>query len=182
MSDAVPADMVLAKTVEKFFTSIDWEFYWEWDDKPSDIIFKSGFQAAGHNFTLVVETSEGNETMKMFIYSPFEVPVHRIPDALKLINRLNVRMSMGRYAIIDDVPASIQWKSTIVVEDSQLAVRQVGHIQSYGASIFERDLEMFTRLVFTKMSAEEIWDDFRVVVSQPLSEAGNDRERIPEKL
>lgn len=183
MSEPIPAYMTLAKTVEEFFGELDWTFDWEWQNKPHDILFKSGVQAEGQSFPLFVETSESAETMALFIYSPFDIPVPRIQEIVKLINRLNIRMPLGRYAIVDNgEPVRIQWKGMIDVEGATLSAKQVRTIQQCGFDLFERDIESFTRLAFSKCTADEIWDEMLENQSKPSPEDCSKGESIPEQL
>jgi len=161
MSNQDYHDMRLTGVLALWLKEQEWEDEVEIEDDRQFSRVRTHFDINDQAHRLFLECNERAERFFVYLYSPLKMPVSRIADTAIILNRINMRITLGRFACRDDGESqSVQFKSVIDVEGAEFATEQISNMASAAVEVFQHYGEVFTALALTKKLAKEIWDDF----------------------
>jgi hypothetical protein len=108
---------------------------------------------------LFLDVNEEAEQFFVYLYGPITVPPARMQDTLRILNRVNTRLTLGRFVCLEETTA-IQYMASIDVEGSWLSVEQIGIMVDAASSTFGFYGEVLAAVALTKQSADALWNDF----------------------
>ena len=115
------------------------------------------------SFRLYLEVFESDERLFVYFYSTYNVPRQRVEVALRIINRINLRLAFGRLAFQDDGEGRpIQFKVSVDVEGSALSPVQVNTLVGLGVVTFRNYGNVLAAACLTKRTVDDLWADFLV--------------------
>ncbi len=177
-------DMPLTKVVAAWMVSEEWE---------DDIGVSADRQAArvstqfkinDQAHRLYFEIDEASETFSVFLYSPVNVPPSRMSDMARILNRINMRLRLGRLGCRDDEDANpVQFLVRIDVEGGALVPEQIGNMLGAGIGTMSQYGQLLAATALTKQSADALWSSF--LEEEAAEEAANketEEESGPSEL
>jgi hypothetical protein len=180
MTTSIPAEFKLANIVRTFFDNNDWSYEVAERKEPTHLIFRSHTYVDNQTYSIIIETSEKQDTVEFFMYFPFRVHPARVHDLVVILNRINIVQRLGRFAIWDDDDHNaIQWKGAIDVEGGELAADQIDTLCSAGITACRHYLDVLSRVALTPIPANEAWKDFLENAKQTKAD---ELEEVPTEL
>jgi hypothetical protein len=131
-------------------------------------------------YKIYIEVLETEQALMIYLYSPYQVPKSRIAAMALILNRVNFRLDLGRFAT-NDGPAArpIQMKVCVDVVGSDLTTKQVVTLMGLGVTAFRTYGSVLAATALTQRPVEELWEAF-------LQEDDEDEpwtvERVPRLL
>jgi len=152
--------MKLTSAVKKYLEMQEWTDEIEVDDD-GDSVVKSGFNINGQSYRFYIEGWEAQERLKVFMYSPFNVPLARMNEMAVIMNWVNWRIAIGRFAFKrQDEPSPVQYYGMVDVEGGTLSPEMVQQLVGGAVELFEAYGDIMTTVALTKTSAETAIADF----------------------
>ncbi len=131
-------------------------------------------------YKIYIEVLETEQAVMIYLYSPYQVPRSRMDAMARLLNLVNFRLDLGRFAT-NDGPAArpVQMKVCVDVEGSALTTKQVDTLVSLGVTAFRTYGSVLAATALTLRPVVELWEAF-------LQEDDEDEpwtvERVPRLL
>jgi|GEM_PF-1535502 len=172
--------MPLSAVVQAFMDQKGWEDEIEIteDRTHSTVETTIGINDQAHN--LFIEVEEPAQRVHVYLYSPYKLPPRRVDAMVKILNRINNQLQLGRLTCNDGDDASpIQFMCGIDVEGGTLAAAQVDMMYGYGANAFQTWGELLAAVALTKRPAEELWSE---CLAEQEAAASAEEEEGPSEL
>lgn len=135
--------------------------YEGWDDdiaiaEDGDASIKTTMRFDGQTHQLYLEGWASIQTFKVYLYSSFSVPPHRHDEIAILLNFINLRLGLGRFALryCEDV-VPIQFLASVDVEEGEMSVKMITNMIGAGAHALSRHRDSLAAVALTKTSAKE---------------------------
>lgn len=180
MKTEISESMRLAKTAQQFLTEREWSYELARKDNTQKHNFRTHVTINRQTYSVFIDTDEDQEVVEVYLYSPFSLDSKRVHELAVILNRINMRLVLGRFATDDDDDSNpIQWKAAIDVEGGSLSVDQLSTMVSAGCGSFRQHAELLSVVGFTKCSVDEAWDEFMKRQAQEKEDATTD---VPVEL
>ena len=135
--------------------------YEGWDDdiaiaEDGDASIKTTMRFDGQTHQLYLEGWASIQTFKVYLYSSFSVPPHRHDEIAILLNFINLRLGLGRFALryCDDA-APIQYLASADVEEGEMSVKMITNMIGAGVHALCRYRDFLAAVALTKTTAKE---------------------------
>lgn len=151
----------LSSALRDFLIEQDWSDEIEFSEDRTTARVATSILIDGQPIRTFFEIDEEAETFGLYMYTPFSAPPSRMPDVARLLNRMNMRMRLGRLCCADDAESNpIQFKAAVDVEGSVLSARQIEIMLGAGTSTMERYLALLAKVSLTEEEVEAAWSAF----------------------
>lgn len=157
----------------------------EWTDEirigeDGDASLSSTFKINNQGHSFFFEISESAETFRVYMYSPFVVPVARRGEMAIVLNYINTLVSAGRFATsVGDDAAAVQFFTGVDVEGGQLGHKMISSMLDAAINYFDHFGSLIAAVALTKISASQAIEEFRE--EQEAAEA-NEAVSVPDEL
>jgi hypothetical protein len=95
------------------------------------------------------------------MYTPFNIKPSRLSVLATIMNRINNRLNIGRFACEDDGDVNpVQFKVGFDVEGSSLSAKQIHTMVDAGCFAFRYYEGVLAAIAFTSQSADQVWQTF----------------------
>ena len=135
--------------------------YEGWDDditidEDGDAFIKTTMRFDGQTHQLYLQGWAHIQNFKVYLYSSFSVPPHRQDEIAILLNFINLRLGLGRFALrMSDEAAPIQFLSSVDVEEGEMSVKMISNMIGAGVNALCRHRDSLAAVALTKTSARE---------------------------
>lgn len=154
-------DAPILNAINDFLGLNDWNDIVTFDQETgeSKLAFNVGINDQRYQF--FVEGDEADETVAVFAYTPFSVPVSRMADVCRLLNSINMMIGIGRLAVFDnDEPNSIQFKIKYDVTDGACSGRMIDIAVDTAIGVYKNYQQPIAQVIFANKSAKESWQEY----------------------
>ena len=159
--DIDTSDMRLTTVLKEWLKQNEWDDEIEINDDRDFAEIATNYLIGGQKYQLYLEANELTECFDVYLYSPFDVPPARMADMTRILNRINLRLGIGRLCCIDDEEANpVQYKEGIDVDAAPFAPDHIDNMLAAGGSIFEHHSQLLTTVALTDVSADAAWSKF----------------------
>jgi len=155
------ADMPITAALSQWLKQEDWkdEISVREDRKFAEVATTVNINEQTHRMYL--EADETAEWISVFVYSPIKVPTAKIGEMARLINRVNMRITLGRLACPDiDEACPVQFLVRIDVEGGVVTPNQIDTMVGVSWEVFRMYGPMITAVALTKQSEAACWAEF----------------------
>jgi hypothetical protein len=159
-SDADFSSMKLTSVLKEFMDSKGWEDEIKIDDD-GDTSVASTFNINDQGHRFFFEIFEAGEVFKLYMYSPFSVPALRKAEMAIILNFVNMRVRIGRFATpTEDKSSPVQFFAVADVEGGQLGATMINTMINACTEYFEVYGPLMATVALTKISAKQAIADF----------------------
>lgn len=154
-------DMPLTKVLKEWTVSVESEDEIEVNDdrKRSRLATVVGIGDQPHR--MILEVDENYEWISVSMYSPVNVPPARMADMSRILNRINMRLGIGRLGCHDDKDSNpVQYLALIDVEGGTLAAQQIASMVGAGFATFGPYGQLIAATALTRQPADALWANF----------------------
>ena len=139
-------------------------------DEDDDALIKTTLSFDGQTHPLYIEGLTSIQNFKVHLYSSFSVPPHRQDEIAILLNFINVRLFLGRFALrISDEAAPIQFLSSFDMEEGEMSAKMIFNMVGAGVHALSRYRDSLAAVALTKTSAREAINEFLLSEEAPPS-------------
>ena len=152
------ADMPITAALSEWLKQEEWEDEIDVKEgrKFAQVVTSVTINDQSHRMFL--EANETNQWFSVYLYSPIKVPPAKMGEMTRLINRVNMRLGLGRLACPDDDEANpVQFLARIDVEGGVLEPKQIGNLVGAAFGTFNPYGSLITTVALTKQSAAACW-------------------------
>lgn len=154
-------DMPLTQVMKKWMDSEGWDDEIELDESHTRSRVVTSFGVEGQSYRTFLEVSEKDETFFVYMYSPFSCPPARMGDMARILNRINMRLRLGRLGCHDDDDANpVQFKACVDVEGGTLAGGQIDTLLGSASASFRQYGQLIASVALTKFPEGDLWKSF----------------------
>ena len=154
-------DMRCTQAIQDFLDQQEWNDEIEINEDRTAGRLATSMTLNEQSCRLYVEAEETEERVYVYLYFPIQTPPARLPDVVRLLNRINAPMKLGRLACFDDGDANaIQYKASIDVEDGTIVGTQIASMLIPGRFTFLRYWDLLMSACLTKQGADALWTNF----------------------
>jgi hypothetical protein len=147
--------------------------YEGWSDdiaiaEDGDASIKTTMRFDGQTHQLYLEGWASIQNFKVYLYSSFSVPPHRHDEIAVLLNFINLRLGLGRFALryCDDA-APIQFLASVDVEEGEMSVKMICNMIGAGVHSLSRYRDILAAVALTKTTAREVINE--ILLSEEAS-------------
>lgn len=160
----------------------------EWDDKiiidenqnEGNLRFKMTINGQSHQF--YIESHESNDFITVYTYSVFTVPPKKMPEMSRLLNLININLSIGRVACSDDDDNNaVQYKLRYDVTGGKCSGKMINLAVDSATYAFRTYGEAMASVALTKTTAKEAWAAY-VASQEQGDEDDSDDNDAPTEL
>lgn len=177
-------DLPITKVVAAWLVSENWEDEIDVADDRKAARVSTQFGINNQSHRLFFEIDEASETFSVFFYSAVNIPPARMPDTVRVLNRINMRLRLGRLGCHDDEDANpVQFLARIDVEGGALVPDQVRNMLGAGIATMKQYSQLLAAAALTRQSADRLWAEF--LEEEAAEEAANkkiEEESGPSEL
>jgi len=138
-----------------------------WDDE-IEVAEDRGFSRVATSFSIndqphktFLEVNEKIERFSVYIYSPVNVPPARMPEMVRILNRINMRIGLGRLGCHDDDDSNpVQFLARIDVEGGSLSPTQIETMVNAAVGTFNPYGQLLAAVALTKQSGDALWKSY----------------------
>lgn len=177
-------DMPLTKVLKQWMDLEEWADEIEVNEFRNSSRVSTDFAINGQVYKAFIEVFELDERLSVYLYSPFLVPPPRAQEMARVVNRINMRLGLGRLGFDDDEDSNrIQFLATIDVEGGSLAVKQIGSMVGAAVGTFNPYGELLAAVALTKQSGDALWTSFlEEEAAAEAAQAKSEDESGPSEL
>ncbi|WP_288039235.1 YbjN domain-containing protein [Acidiphilium sp.] len=151
-------DMPITRVVAAWMVEEKWEDEINISDDRKAATISTRFKINDQPHNLYFEIDEESKYFSIFLYSPMSVPPARMTEMARILNRINMRLALGRLACHDDSDSNaVQFLARIDVEGTMLVTRQIHSMLGAALNTMRRYGELLAATALTKQSAETLW-------------------------
>lgn len=111
-------------------------------------------------FQMFFEADEPNRWLSVYAYGPIKVTPSRMGEMTRLLNNINLRLTIGRLACVDDDDANpVQYRARISLNGGTLAAQQIDDLALAAWRICTIYGPIISRVALTKVTTKECWAD-----------------------
>ena len=168
--------MPLSATIQAWMDEQGWEDEIQINEERSSSQVAATVNIEGQPHRLFLEADEKAEQLSVYFYSAFNVPPGRMDAMVRILNRINWGLRVGRAACLDNGDAgSVQFRALIDVEGGALASKQVNTMVDCGISFFDIHGGLLAAVAMTKRPIDELWAEF-------VEEMNEEADTVPSEL
>jgi hypothetical protein len=173
--------MPLTKILKEWAVSENWKDDIEVNDDRSYSRIVTTYSIYNQPHRTLLEVAEKFERFSVFMYSPVSVPPARMADMTRILNRINTRLGLGRFACHDDEDSNpVQFLVRIDVEGGALAPQQITTMVKEAYWAFRPYGQLIATAALTKQSANDLWAKF--LAEEAAEEAAQKRKESRVRL
>lgn len=162
MSDETFDDMPLAKVLHDWLEDIGWDAEHKVTKSREASRMFARVNMSGQSYRVYMTTDEDRQIFDIKIYGAVNIPHHRMDLTCRLLNRMNTYIIIGRLAVDDDEDHNtVQYRSSVDVEGSELTVQQIHNMLSAGHATMSNISAMVAVAALTDRSLEECWAELQ---------------------
>ena len=153
--------MPLTQVLKGWMTSEGWndDIQAGGDQCSSRVVTRVAVNDQPHKMYL--EVDEENSRFSVYLYSPVNVPPARMPEMVRILNRINMGLVLGRLGCSDDQDANpVQFMVAIDVEGGTLSLTQVTTLVSAAVGTYDIYGSLIAATALTKQSVDALWAGF----------------------
>lgn len=133
-----------------------------------DASIKTTMRFDGQTHQLYLEGWASIQTFKVYLYSSFSVPPRRQDEIAVLLNFINLRLGLGRFALrYCDEAAPIQFLASVDVEEGEISVKMISNMIGAGVHSLSRYRDFLAAVALTKTSAKEAINEILLSEESP---------------
>lgn len=137
----------------------------------------------GQDHRLFIETDETNQLLSVFVYSPYKVKPARMGDMARILNRINIGLSLGRLACYDDDEDNpVQFLARIDIEGGQLGKTQIGTMISAAGGTFDDCGQLLAAVALTRQPVDLLWKQYLEERADKEAKRRSDGNKGPSEL
>lgn len=155
------SDMPATRVVAEFLNEQSWDDEIEIKEGRVGSTVATPVGIEDQPYKLYIEANEKGEVLEVYLYSPYLVPVARLPAMSRILNRINSsKLRLGRLAVLDDGdPNPVQFKAAIDFEGGAVTKSQVSTMVQV-CFLMSRFHHLLSAVALTKASEDDLWNDF----------------------
>lgn len=150
-------ELRLASVIRRWLVEKEWDDEVRIDHVEQTSQVATGISSDDHQFKVYIESEEKKEWLSVFLYSLLTVPENRVPECLLLINQVNMRIGVGRFALTSE--RTIQFKAVADCEGAEITPMVLENMYASGKGGFFYWIDAFGKVVFTELAATQIIQD-----------------------
>ena len=164
----------LPHVLQDFIDRNKWEDEIEIDDDSRSSRVSTRMTIKNQEYRLFIETDDEKAYIKVFMYTPFNIPEKKITDAKLLVNEINNWLDVGRLSVVE-ADGPFQYKGVVDVENSEPHHALITNILAAASGTFTVWGEALGAVALTKKTAAEVLDEMK-------EESRNAEQSVPDKL
>jgi len=152
--------MPLAAVVQAWMDAEEWEDDLQISEDRSTSRVATQFGVDGQAYNLFIDTSEGDNVVEVYLYSPYKVPPARMEAVSRVLNRIHTRLNFGRLCCADDEDSnSVVFTDKVYVGDSKLSEAQITNMIRAATGTFASWGSLLAAVAMTKLPVEQLWKE-----------------------
>ena len=136
----------------------EWQVAIQLEEKYENATFRTRITINDQPHEMYFETDEANCWLSVYLYGATKVPTARMGEMTRLLNRINLRLTIGRLACVDDNESNpVQYRARIILNGATLDAQQIDTLALAAWRIFSIYGPIISRVALTKTSTKECW-------------------------
>jgi len=148
----------ITNVLTKWIKQQPWEEAIEVEKKSKNSTFRTSIKIDDKPHDMFFEADEVNGWLSVYAYGPTKVPPFRMGELTRLLNKINLRLTIGRLACIDDHDANpVQYRARIDLNGGKLTTAQIDTLALTAWKIFTLYGPIIEEVALRKKSASRCW-------------------------
>lgn len=149
-----PDEMKLTHLVDAWLKEEEWEDEIKINHANKTSRVRTGITHKGTDFLVFIEVDEEQEWLFVFCYTPFAVSKERFAVAYELLNRINLEIALGRFAI--NSKGEFQFSVAADQDGAEFTPRVIGNLMDAAMGACGKWVPALAKLVYTQLTVEQI--------------------------
>lgn len=155
-------DMPITKVLKEWMVAKEWDDEIELSDNRRAARVLTSYDINNQSHRFFIDVDEDDQWFSVFMYSSFNVPITRITEMARTLNKINYAIQIvGRVACPDeDEPGPIQFRWTADLSNGSISKEQINYMVETPVGFFNFFGEVLASISLTKAPAEKLMAEF----------------------
>jgi hypothetical protein len=177
-------DMPITKVLKEWMVAKEWDDEIQLSENRRSSRVSTTYNINNQSYRTFIDIDEDDQWFSVFMYSPFSVPISRISEMARALNKINYNnQKVGRIACPDeDEPGPVQFRWTTDLSNGSISKEQIDYMVETPVGFFNFFGEVLAAIALTKAPAESLMAEFWEEKGRENANDADDEDDVPSEL